>query len=1191
MAKPSKRTIRLIKAPWLSLRGQLRRRKTSLKLGKRRRRSGILLLVILSGLIGLYFYLTNPANLRTSAQHYLERMVNGRVEVGRASFGFARGIKLADIRILTRSGTESAEVVFTAGNINLKINWMTLLTGRFAATQISAFRPQVFLVEDSTGHWNYEGLFVTKDFEMTRPLPKIILREGQIHYAEQINGKEIPGGAFDFTADFDPSASQGRYFGQIETTQSGRPVALVRGHFDTISGTFSKITAQINLTGAIRRSLPRRARAWMNKYNISGQLTVSGEYAPKAETRIVANLEGVACRLPLSETTSIEVSDVYGQLQFTDQGVTLGSVESAQPQPLRLKALGADWGLSGQVFGYQSQPDFDLQIDCRELVLPRDPDLTNALPKVYRNTLRDWNPTGKISLQVNIARSAGDDPPIRTLGYIRCLDVNGSFRYFPYSLENINGLIQISPQRTKLEYMTAIHRSRSDPSKVVNLAAEGEIVGPSGTAEANITITAENLILDDELRQVLRPKKQAQWDLFNPTGTASATFQLNFKADRTPKWQTRIEGLLNGVDVTFKDFPYALSQLHGRIYIGLNHIEIGSPGAQPAEDSAFVSGLAGKAPVRFRCLINNPQQDDQSVRLEFAADGLMLDEQLAQALPPRARRLFDVFSPSGPANVSGVISTSKGSSDSPDFLIDLQPMDITSRHQAFPYPLEHGRGHIRLSPGRFELLDFSAQHAQASFTGRGLATSDDGVHYQADISITGRDIPLDEAVYNSLQPQQQQIWDALQPEGKCDVNIAITDDAEGLLTYKAQVIPRGVTINYKHLPYTLRNLTGQLIVQPGLIDVNMHDAQRNTSISGQLEQQGEKQFAKFTVSAKDVALDEQFKEVLPANARAIWETVSPAGRIDVRIDSLSYLSGASGAAQWAGKGSVALKGLTLSKPVSCQNLSGSISGSLQSGQDGPQLDFQGQLALPQLSLGPLRLKNLSGLFSKSSMAEKWSLTDIRADLAGGRLLGGIETTKAASGEFSATLQAEDVQLAQLITDFESANPNRSPADSDTAGSIQGRLRASIKLEGKFSDSSSTSGRGRIYIDRAQLYRLPLMMRILQTLSLQSVDPNAFNTATVDFYLRDNNIIFTEIIMEGPSLRMVGTGLYDKPKDSLNVVMVREPPQGVLSNLPPLPESVIAEISGSLADPKVRARPFRSISEELKKLFRKRKPHK
>ena len=102
-------------------------------------------------------------------------------------------------------------------------------------------------------------------------------------------------------------------------------------------------------------------------------------------------------------------------------------------------------------------------------------------------------------------------------------------------------------------------------------------------------------------------------------------------------------------------------------------------------------------------------------------------------------------------------------------------MDITCRHQAFPYPLEHGRGHIRLSPGRFELLDFSAQHAQASFTGRGSATSDDDVHYQADISITGRDVPLDKAAYNSLKPQQQQVWDALQPQGTCDVNLEIID--------------------------------------------------------------------------------------------------------------------------------------------------------------------------------------------------------------------------------------------------------------------------------------------------------------------------------------------------------------------------------------------------------------------------------
>ena len=104
MAKPAKRTVRLIKAPWLNLHWRLRRRSGNLRLGRRRRPIGLLLLGVFLVLIGLFFYLTNPTNLRTSAERYLKRIVNGQVQVGRASFSFTQGIKLADIRILTLAG-------------------------------------------------------------------------------------------------------------------------------------------------------------------------------------------------------------------------------------------------------------------------------------------------------------------------------------------------------------------------------------------------------------------------------------------------------------------------------------------------------------------------------------------------------------------------------------------------------------------------------------------------------------------------------------------------------------------------------------------------------------------------------------------------------------------------------------------------------------------------------------------------------------------------------------------------------------------------------------------------------------------------------------------------------------------------------------------------------------------------------
>ena len=205
-------------------------------------------------------------------------------------------------------------------------------------------------------------------------------------------------------------------------------------------------------------------------------------------------------------------------------------------------------------------------------------------------------------------------------------------------------------------------------------------------------------------------------------------------------------------------------------------------------------------------------------------------------------------------------------------------------------------------------------------------------------------------------------------------------------------------------------------------------------------------------------------------------------------------------------------------------------------------------------------------------------------------MGHIIGNKGAQGKYEALLQVENVDLAQLMKQFKSAKPETSN-NKKNGLRAEGRLAGSVKLEGNLNDPNSTAGRGQIFIDQAKLYELPVLMQIMSTLSLQPSQANAFETVKVDFYLQGHNIIFTEIILDGPALRMGGQGVYDRKKDWLSVVVKRDPPKNIFSSLPAFSEAVVAEINGPLADVQVVAKPFRDVSEELKKLFRKRQKKK
>ena len=1201
MAKPKKRSIRLIAAPWLSHRRRMQKHKGDLRLVRKRRLRGFILVGLLLVFVGLYLYLTNPSNLRRWTENYLRTLVNGRVEVAHASFSFIDGIRLRDIRICNTQWKQPDDPVFTAQNVDLKVSWSALLSGRLAARKITAYRPEVFLVEDSLGNWNYQTLFVRGDFKVIYPLPAVVLRQGRINYSEDIGGEKFDVASFDLEAQLEPAGPEERdYKATVETTLDGQTVASVQGNFNAVSGAFTELAGQISLTEAVRQSLPRRVRNWMSEYGIVGQLSVSGQFAPGAGTLLTAQLQGVSLQVPLPDGEVISVDMGRGELQFSETQILFGSIDPAQPgrtEPVQFWSLDGMWEVSGFIDGYDQDSDFDVTVSCSDFPLPSDPKLIKSLPVVLRDIYDDWEPVGRIGIEIHLERTGGPDTEIIADGYVRCLNVAGAFRHFPYRAEEITGLIRFNQQKVILEQLRARHYSASDPSYVVELAASGEVLPPYEDCYATIVATGRNVVADEELRSSLKEEDRRNWDLFEPTGKADVSCRLVHKPGMGDDWLSDIECSLKGAGFTYKEFPYPLTDLHGRVFIGPETIEVGRPDAKDptdptadADDESFLIGRAGAGIVGLRGNIVNLGQSDETVTLDVSGHGIALDETLARALPAEARQLFDTLNPSGTAQVSGVITSSKDRDPELDFLLDLRPTNASCQHKNFPYPLDNVQGLIKLSPKRFEVLEFTARQGKARFTGSGYVATEDSQQFDADLRIVGQDVALDDLVRQSLPPDQQEIWDELQPQGTCNVELKIFHDPNGLLSHRATLTPVKAGITYKLLPYPLKLLSGQVVIAPELIEMAVKNADPDVSITGLVAGPPGAPNADMKIVAKDVPLDEQLKEILPEGMQSTWEPLNPEGKVDIYIDSLNYSLSESGEKIWDLRGAGLLKNVNLANPFPCRGLSANITGALQISDQGTQILCQGPLAIPELQVGPLRITDVTGLFSKeSAMDPRWSVKNIKGKLAGGSVLAQINGKFETDGLFTATIEAEDVDLATLMNEFAAAQKEEDKTSDPEEAQAQGKLKASVKLEGKLNSADAPTGRGKVLIEEAQLYRLPLIMQIMRVLSLQPIHTNAFDTASFDFYLEGQKIIFTEIALSGPALRMVGTGVYDRSDDSIHAVLVRDPPKDIWRILPALSEIVVAEISGTMGEPKVQDKPFRDISEELKKLFQPRKP--
>ncbi|MBN4058864.1 hypothetical protein JYU10_00175, partial [bacterium AH-315-J04] len=162
--------------------------------------------------------------------------------------------------------------------------------------------------------------------------------------------------------------------------------------------------------------------------------------------------------------------------------------------------------------------------------------------------------------------------------------------------------------------------------------------------------------------------------------------------------------------------------------------------------------------------------------------------------------------------------------------------------------------------------------------------------------------------------------------------------------------------------------------------------------------------------------------------------------------------------------------------------------------------------------------------------------------------------------------------------------------------IGGMVDARVHLTGVIGDTRSRRGAGRVELREGRMYRLPLILAILHVVNLSSPQENAFQDAEVDFFVLGNRLELSSIVMRGTALALMGTGTATLPDFGLNLNLINISPHQ-WARIPGLTdflegasrELVELHITGPASQPTVTPRPLRGISEELKRLFQKRKP--
>ena len=147
---------------------------------------------------------------------------------------------------------------------------------------------------------------------------------------------------------------------------------------------------------------------------------------------------------------------------------------------------------------------------------------------------------------------------------------------------------------------------------------------------------------------------------------------------------------------------------------------------------------------------------------------------------------------------------------------------------------------------------------------------------------------------------------------------------------------------------------------------------------------------------------------------------------------------------------------------------------------------------------------------------------IQAVVFGGRAVCDGVFLGGPAARYRFTTNLQDATLDEMIR---ALSPGSKP--------LKGRVNFNSTLQGEGKNIASLKGEGSATVRDAQLYELPQIVKILQILSVQEPDENAFSSCDVDFKAFGDHVQLSRVALEGSALSLFGDGwLTISPKEQL-----------------------------------------------------------
>jgi hypothetical protein len=641
------------------------------------------------------------------------------------------------------------------------------------------------------------------------------------------------------------------------------------------------------------------------------------------------------------------------------------------------------------------------------------------------------------------------------------------------------------------------------------------------------------------------------WDRFTPRGQADLALDARYDGAH---WTPR--ATMFARDGSFEDtekFRYRLVGASGRI-----DLNGGVAGDQPMDISPTegsrldidLTALAEGTPVRIAAAFTGLEAmarprpvGDTSPRaamppgwIEVTSHGAPITTPIIDALPDdRTRRFVHSLRPTGKIDLRWRADRAGDGDTRVVTALDLRLVDCRINYERFPYPLAGVTGWVRERDKRWALTELQSRDAQGEVAVRGAGElTPSGEGSLLELRLVGQATPLDETLRSALPAQAQAAWAFLRPRGLLDFTADIThrsDDANP--TVRLSMIPheRSVTVepsfSSSGYRYRLERLDGRFDWENGVLTARGARGEHGATAYGAEgvftpQADGGWTLAMQGLSADRLAFQHEFLLAAPPGLRGVLETIKPRGGIDLHGGSLQVVrrGGAADAIEARWDVALNLHQAAVDMGAPFDGVSGLVR--LSGAADGASAHTAGELDLDSLFWNDLQLTEVRGPL--------WA--DGAECLVGegvARKVGGQPrrlTAKAYSGsvEINSRVQQGSRPSYALAADLKDVDVARLSAEwLRRPESVGGKLGGRLELVGSGMSLYGLGGKGNLAISEANLYELPVLVRLLKVLRNRTPDNTAFDRCEAQFTMRGEQIEFQHLDLLGDAVSFYGRG--------------------------------------------------------------------